>query len=818
MTQPKVSIIVPTYNVEQYIDECVGSLTNQTMHDIEILLSDDCSTDSSLAILHKLAEQDARIRIIEHERNVSASKCRKDAVLASHGEYIMFSDADDRYELNACAAAYEAIRREGTDIVQFDTFVENCGNVLQSRIDSNKKALAPYYGELKKSLLEECFANKRFSITVWNKIYRGDPVRKAFAKVSDGYFPKANDLYAMFFILQECSTYKGIHDELYHYNFGRGMTGKDMMNVKQFSVHCQSSKVSDAIGEYVKNEVLKYPSHTEVITETDDEGNEITQTVEVPDEKAALLQNVSEIVRKRFFVEQMSLLLNNVYQSDRLEAFEEMRKAWQKDYSDFFANIAKYNWYRKDSIGQLFDGKEEFLQFRQRPIRTVALYYHRLGKGGAQRVVALLANMFAEATNLDGTYKYHVIVVTDEEPSEDDFELSSRVSREVIPDYRLFPTEDYTIRVARWKEIIEKNSVDAILYSGWVSPCVTWDLLCIKSLSSRPAFVIHSHSFFAFMYQNTNSLLKQGRNTYHLADAMVVLSEADRRYWAYSVPRTYMIINPSFTDAALEKSGHFGKNVLWIGRLAAEKQPEHLIRIMAKVVQEDPDVICHILGSGDDAWTVKMQSLIGQYALENNVILEGYHSDMEPFYINGSVVVSTSKYEGFPLTFYEAASYGLPTVAYDMPWLEYFRTMRGYIRVPQGDIIGAANAIHQLVCNREVWEKASNELKQSALEYSKHNILADWEAVLFDISNNKYPENPEMDETYRIMFDQLTAFHTNAIDKLTASNNKKAADIRKKTAEVKKARKSLKNTKNSWSYRIGRKITWPVRKAKSLLK
>ena len=139
MTQPKVSIIVPTYNVEQYIDECVGSLTNQTMHDIEILLSDDCSTDSTLAILHKLAEQDARIRIIEHERNVSASKCRKDAVLASHGEYIMFSDADDRYELNACAAAYEAIRREGTDIVQFDTFVENCGNVLQSRIDSKRK-------------------------------------------------------------------------------------------------------------------------------------------------------------------------------------------------------------------------------------------------------------------------------------------------------------------------------------------------------------------------------------------------------------------------------------------------------------------------------------------------------------------------------------------------------------------------------------------------------------------------------------------------------------------------------------------------------
>jgi glycosyltransferase involved in cell wall biosynthesis len=62
--QPKVSIIVPVYNVEQYLERCVNSLRNQTLQDLEIILVDDSSTDSSLAICQKMAREDSRVRVI----------------------------------------------------------------------------------------------------------------------------------------------------------------------------------------------------------------------------------------------------------------------------------------------------------------------------------------------------------------------------------------------------------------------------------------------------------------------------------------------------------------------------------------------------------------------------------------------------------------------------------------------------------------------------------------------------------------------------------------------------------------------------------
>lgn len=98
---PKFSIIVPVYNVEKYIDECVQSVIGQTFTDWELILIDDGSTDNSYEICRSYAENDIRIQAI-HQDNVGASGARNKGMANAAGEYILFLDSDDFYNKDIC--------------------------------------------------------------------------------------------------------------------------------------------------------------------------------------------------------------------------------------------------------------------------------------------------------------------------------------------------------------------------------------------------------------------------------------------------------------------------------------------------------------------------------------------------------------------------------------------------------------------------------------------------------------------------------------------------------------------------------------------
>lgn len=91
---PKVSIVVPVYNAEKYLHECVDSILNQTLHDIEVILVDDGSTDTSPTICDDYAVKDNRVKVI-HKPNGRASSARNAGIRAATGEYIAFVDSDD---------------------------------------------------------------------------------------------------------------------------------------------------------------------------------------------------------------------------------------------------------------------------------------------------------------------------------------------------------------------------------------------------------------------------------------------------------------------------------------------------------------------------------------------------------------------------------------------------------------------------------------------------------------------------------------------------------------------------------------------------
>lgn len=116
MNEPLVSIIVPIYNSEKYLGQCIESCMAQTYRNVEIILVDDGSTDRSLKISTEYAEKDSRIRVI-HQNNAGVSAARNAGIKSAKGEYISFLDSDDELCINAIEVLVEDMKRYKADIV-----------------------------------------------------------------------------------------------------------------------------------------------------------------------------------------------------------------------------------------------------------------------------------------------------------------------------------------------------------------------------------------------------------------------------------------------------------------------------------------------------------------------------------------------------------------------------------------------------------------------------------------------------------------------------------------------------------------------------
>ena len=101
----KISVIIPVYNVESFLPQCLDSVVNQSYRDIEIICVEDCSTDSSMQILRDYAQNDNRIKIIQNTKNLGLGLARNVGLEYATGEYIHFLDSDDWIE----AGSYELL-------------------------------------------------------------------------------------------------------------------------------------------------------------------------------------------------------------------------------------------------------------------------------------------------------------------------------------------------------------------------------------------------------------------------------------------------------------------------------------------------------------------------------------------------------------------------------------------------------------------------------------------------------------------------------------------------------------------------------------
>lgn len=163
---PEISVIVPVYKVENYINECVDSLISQTFTDIEIILVDDGSPDDCGSICDAYAEKDNRIKVI-HQKNAGLSAARNAGIDEATGQYLCFVDSDDYVSDDYCQTLYDLLVNFSCDysvcgVVRFN---DGKAPILAS---SNKSTIYTNYEYLGLQL------NKQREFGVWNKLYRRD--------------------------------------------------------------------------------------------------------------------------------------------------------------------------------------------------------------------------------------------------------------------------------------------------------------------------------------------------------------------------------------------------------------------------------------------------------------------------------------------------------------------------------------------------------------------------------------------------------------------------------------------------------------------
>lgn len=168
MNFPKVSLLLPIYNVEKYIENCVHSLFKQSYNNIEFIFVYDCSCDNSISILRNVMQQYPSrvkdVRILSHNRNRGVAVARNTAVEQALGEYLMYVDSDDYVATDAVSLLVQKMQETGADIVLADAYF-----VYEKRMSMHK---VPLFESPQQYL--ELVLKRQVALSVWGKLFKKD--------------------------------------------------------------------------------------------------------------------------------------------------------------------------------------------------------------------------------------------------------------------------------------------------------------------------------------------------------------------------------------------------------------------------------------------------------------------------------------------------------------------------------------------------------------------------------------------------------------------------------------------------------------------
>ena len=212
-SRPAISIIVPVYNVEKYLNECIDSILAQTFTDFELILVDDGSPDSCPALCDAAAAKDKRIRVI-HKKNGGQSTARNAGLDAARGEWIAFVDSDDTITPDYCAKLYAAVQQTGAQIAACN----------YRQVDESGQPLKEQYLHVRAEILNSKEALEHCTLlpymVVWNKLFHST----IFEKLRFRENLICEDTILMAQAIEQAEKVVNIPDKMYLYRHVKGST------------------------------------------------------------------------------------------------------------------------------------------------------------------------------------------------------------------------------------------------------------------------------------------------------------------------------------------------------------------------------------------------------------------------------------------------------------------------------------------------------------------------------------------------------------------------------------------------------------------
>ena len=169
--EKKISVIIPVYNTEDYIEKCIRSIMEQTFKNLEIIIVNDGTTDKSIDICKKLQEEDNRIIIINQE-NMGVSKARNTGLKNATGDYIGFVDSDDFLEPDMYEIMYNHLENEQADLCRIKAFIYNREGGIEEIAKERNTFI--YNNELE---IMNAYLKNELKIAVWDKLFRAETVK-----------------------------------------------------------------------------------------------------------------------------------------------------------------------------------------------------------------------------------------------------------------------------------------------------------------------------------------------------------------------------------------------------------------------------------------------------------------------------------------------------------------------------------------------------------------------------------------------------------------------------------------------------------------
>lgn len=240
---PKISIIVPVYNVEKYLSRCVNSILSQTFKDFELILVDDGSPDKCPQICDEYASKDSRVSAL-HKKNAGQSSARNSALDIVTGDYIAFVDSDDWIAPDTYEYLYNLITKNDADVVSGD-YVITYGNEIDFSKKYTEKVITGSQEILKFYFKQDKLHGKN-DFPVWIKLYKKelfDGIRFPSGKIYE-------DNITNFLILSKCNKYVKSTKEVYAYFQRQQSTTKTKLTEKHLALIDVSKEMLDKVQNY----------------------------------------------------------------------------------------------------------------------------------------------------------------------------------------------------------------------------------------------------------------------------------------------------------------------------------------------------------------------------------------------------------------------------------------------------------------------------------------------------------------------------------------------------------------------------------------